>query len=350
MAGSELISVIMPCYNQEKYVEIALNSILNQTYRNLEVIVIDDCSSDNSGIILQSYAARDSRIRYIRNEVNMRLIATLNKGIELSSGNYIARMDADDICVRDRLDLQINYLRKNPEIDIVSSYSKYITEDGLKTTSNPNIFATKSNSIRFISLFESPILHAGLLGKKHIFQQFRFENIENNLHIEDYELWSRMLKNEVKFGVIPEFLYFYRRNSQSVSTRYREIQMENHTNCSYNNIFNLISVNINLDVLKTILCRQTDKKKYGFTRFIKSLHFINSIERIFKKRYSVSDDQEIKTWIRQRKIRIWLFCFIYGKFFDKAKLLIFAPYIILLLFSKRSWVNMIYRIETLKNT
>ena len=101
-----LISVILPVYNVERYVAAAIQSVLNQTYRNFELIILNDASTDGSKEIIFSFT--DSRIRYVENERNLMLIKTLNKGVGLAKGKYIARMDADDICHSSRFQMQID--------------------------------------------------------------------------------------------------------------------------------------------------------------------------------------------------------------------------------------------------
>ena len=106
------LTVLMPVYNAEKYLKPALESILNQTYKDFEFLIIDDGSTDKSLEIIKSY--NDSRIRLIGHEQNQKLIATLNEGIKLAQGEYIARMDADDISAPERLQKQMEFLEKHP--------------------------------------------------------------------------------------------------------------------------------------------------------------------------------------------------------------------------------------------
>jgi len=124
MSQNSLVSVLIPCYNCEEYVEEAVMSIIKQTYPNLEILVIDDGSTDNTGNILKILAKEDPRIIYIKNEENLKLIATLNKGLNLCKGKYIARMDADDISLPTRIEKQVNFLEAHPEIGIVGTYTK----------------------------------------------------------------------------------------------------------------------------------------------------------------------------------------------------------------------------------
>lgn len=123
-----LVSVIMPVYNAEKYVEEAILSVLNQTYKNFEFIIINDGSTDNSLQILRRLQLTDKRIRLISRE-NYGLVTTLNEGITISKGKYLARMDADDICYSTRFEKQIKLLEKNPNLYLVGTRFELLYED-----------------------------------------------------------------------------------------------------------------------------------------------------------------------------------------------------------------------------
>ncbi len=113
-----LVSVIIPCYNAEKYVEQAVRSIMNQTYKNLEILITDDCSTDASFAILQKLAEEDARIKLFRNTENQKIVRTLNALVERATGKYMARMDADDISLAKRFERQAAFLEANPDIAI----------------------------------------------------------------------------------------------------------------------------------------------------------------------------------------------------------------------------------------
>ncbi len=123
---SPLVSVIMPSYNAGKFIGEAIDSILQQTYENWELIIIEDCSSDNSLEIIQRY--KDSRIKVFYNRKNRGISETTNKGIQESKGKYIALLDDDDIAEKERLSLQVEYLEQYPEIDILGGRTKVINE------------------------------------------------------------------------------------------------------------------------------------------------------------------------------------------------------------------------------
>ena len=123
----KLVSVIIPCYNAEKYLRESVESIINQSYPNLEIICIDDCSTDSTLAILEELASRDARVKVLHNSRNMKIASSLNRGLEYSTGEYIARMDADDIALPKRIEKQVDYLEKNKETDICGTWWENIS-------------------------------------------------------------------------------------------------------------------------------------------------------------------------------------------------------------------------------
>lgn len=121
MNNNPMISVVMSVYNGEKYLKDTIDSILNQTEDSFEYIIINDCSTDDSLNILREYEKLDDRIVIINNEKNLKLPASLNKGIRIAKGKYIARMDADDIAYSNRFSVQLKTLENNPEYDFIGS-------------------------------------------------------------------------------------------------------------------------------------------------------------------------------------------------------------------------------------
>ena len=127
---SPKVSVIMSVYNGEKYLKEAINSILNQTFKDYEFIIVNDASTDKSIKILEEYAKKDNRIGLIHNEKNIGLTRSLNKAIKSANGAYIARQDADDISLPPRLEEEVNFLDKHPTVGLVGSYAWMIDEKG----------------------------------------------------------------------------------------------------------------------------------------------------------------------------------------------------------------------------
>lgn len=210
MSSNPLISVIIPCYNAEKFVEKAVRSIMEQTYTNLEIICINDCSIDKTGEILQKLAKEDNRIVYVKNEINLKLSKTLNKGIALAKGEYIARMDADDIALHQRLELQMDFLLKNTDVDLVGANVQYIDERDKEIDIVSNLKREHNEIVKKLP-WKSEFYHPTILAKKSLFL-----DLDNYIIIEygeDYDLWVRAWFKNKKMMNLDDVLLYYRIHS-----------------------------------------------------------------------------------------------------------------------------------------
>ena len=199
-----MISVVMPVYNAEKYVAEAVESILQQTYTDFEFIIIDDCSTDNSYGILQTYAAKDIRIRLFKNDVNNKLPKTLNFGIAQSNGKYIARMDADDISLPERFAKQVEFMESHPEIGVCGTWIKEFIDENKQITRMVE-YPVEHKLISITLLFdENCLAHPSTLLKREIFTdiQLYYESSFGGA-AEDYELWVRLLVHGILFHNFP---------------------------------------------------------------------------------------------------------------------------------------------------
>src|SRR3989344_7700958 len=215
-----LVTILMPVYNGEKYLKEAIESVLNQTFRDFEFLIIDDGSTDKSTEIIKSF--NDARIRLERNEINLGLIKTLNNGLGLAKGKYIARMDCDDISLPKRLSIQVNFMEKHPEIGICGSWVKVM---GLKQEF-VNRYPQKHEEARAYLLFNTPFAHPSVIIRKEVMEKHKLKYDENYKHAEDYELWSRII-NYAKVSNIPKVLLHYRMHDESVSKKNSSAQAEN---------------------------------------------------------------------------------------------------------------------------
>lgn len=195
------VSILFPIYNVELYLREAIDSLLDQTFTDFELICLDDCSPDNSAEILDSYS--DPRIVRYRGEKNQGLANVLNVGMDMARGEYIARMDSDDISLPNRLQIQVNYLDSHPDIDLCSCAIQLFggRQDVWVRDANPE-------AVKFRALFHSPILHASSMWRRERFANLRFE--QATVPAEDYDLWTRALLNGLKMVNLPDVLYRYR--------------------------------------------------------------------------------------------------------------------------------------------
>ena len=206
MKNQTYISIGIPIYNAEAYLEDAIKSILAQTYELWELILIDDGSTDGSLAIARRFEKMDNRIKVISDGKNKKLPTRLNQLIDESQYDYIARMDADDLIHPDRLAIQMTFLEHNIECDLVST--------GVVSIDNHNKVYGCRHVAGIYTEFEEigaayPIVHASVLAKKSWYKRNRYD--ENYPRSEDYDLWCRAIANrDLKLAVLPDLLYYYR--------------------------------------------------------------------------------------------------------------------------------------------
>lgn len=211
---NELISVILPVYNGAKYLSVAIESILTQTYTNFEFIIIDDGSTDTSLEIIKKYKNQDERIIVITRE-NKGLIATLNEGIKKAKGKYIARMDQDDISLSKRFEKQIEFMEKE-NIDICGCHF-YVIDDENKYLS-AKIMSTNNAFNKIVLAHYVPFAHGSVMFKKNFIEQKELEYGQTKyIHAEDFALWTAFANNNAKMSNVDEFLFKYRNTEGSMS-------------------------------------------------------------------------------------------------------------------------------------
>lgn len=209
-----MITVLLPVFNAEKFLASAIESILKQSFADFELLIFNDGSTDASENIILSY--HDQRIFYIKNAHNKGLIATLNSGIDMARGMYIARMDADDISLPDRFLKQKNFLDSEKNIAMVACTVTVIDENG--ETIGPWELDRKTilpKQIKRTMILENCIAHPTVMGKTSVFKKFKYNKAQ--IHIEDYDLWLRLLNHKVAIAKIPDQLLLYRTHRASVT-------------------------------------------------------------------------------------------------------------------------------------
>lgn len=203
------VSVVMPVYNAEKYVKGAIESILKQTYPNIELIIVNDASTDSSRTIIEGY--QDDRIILINNEKNLKIQKSLNIGFKRASGRYIARMDSDDISLPTRIQVQVRFMESNPEVDICGTFLKRFNgrHDIWK-------YPTKDADIKAAMFYFCPLGHPTVMLRSESLKNFNLSYAQKHYTQEDYEFWIRSAEY-LRFANIPEPLLLYRHHPEQVT-------------------------------------------------------------------------------------------------------------------------------------
>lgn len=209
------VTVLMPVYNGEKYVSQAIESVLTQTFTDFEFLIINDGSNDKSEEIITSY--QDARIRLVTNETNLKLIATLNKGLNLAKGEYIARMDCDDICYPERLAMQVEFMDKHREVGVCGTWVETM---GLKSGEVWR-YPSEPEDIAARLFFLNAMAHPTVMIRRSFFQQHHLYYRSEYIHVEDFALWQqcRLL---FSLANIPQPLLKYRIVQTSVTRTHWE--------------------------------------------------------------------------------------------------------------------------------
>ena len=264
MARETLISVIMSVHNGEAYLKDAIESILPQKY--LEFIIVDDASTDGTASILAQYPT----VKVIRNQTNLGLTKSLNTALKVAQGEYIARMDADDISLPHRLQVQKDFLDSHPEIVCVGSSLIIIDahgkEVGIKQAT------TDSDLLMFYMILKNQIAHPSVMFRKDIIVKHGGYN-EQTRYAQDYELWSRLMTEGYTFSNIAEPLIKYRIHNESITQgAKKEPAYQSAIDTTYKNLSRLISIDRDtFTIFINAFHRQT----------VRSLKDLLSIQRIF---------------------------------------------------------------------
>jgi glycosyltransferase involved in cell wall biosynthesis len=222
MPGKPLVTVLMSVFNDAPYLRESVESILAQSLQDFEFLVIDDGSTDGSREFLRR--ARDERLRVLRNPCNLGLTRSLNRGLNVAAGSFVARMDADDVAASDRLTRQVEFLRKHPEVGIVGSSRILIDAEGRDVAHVP---APQDHlRIRWKCLLGNPFTHPAVMLRKGVLDAHRLRYDEAFRTAQDYEMWSRLLA-VTRGANLREPLLRYRLRD-GVSRVHKEEQLRNH--------------------------------------------------------------------------------------------------------------------------
>ncbi len=247
-SAAPLVSVNMPVYNCEDYVGAAIQSVLEQTYSNFELIIVDDGSNDQTWKILYQYSQRDQRISLYRNSGNQGISISRNKCVDHSSGKYIASMDADDIALPNRLEKQVAFMEQNHEIGIVGAYYQIIDKQGVKgSIVKP---PTSPSQIRSHLLLSNSFGASTVMFRRPLLEQVgHYETMSSTA--EDYALWSRFAQ-VTKLANLPEVLLLYRVHDRGVSQVHSERQNARAVQVVYRNLTGFLGREVPLEAVTAL--------------------------------------------------------------------------------------------------
>ncbi len=217
-----MISVVMSAYNEKREeLRKSVDSIINQTYKDLEIIIVDDNPKNE---IIREYLSSltDDRVKVLYNEQNIGLVASLNKALKHARGEYIARMDADDMSSLDRFEMQLKYLNDN-NLDLIGSWMTLIDDSENDKVIGKLEYPIRSESINKCLKYDSVLPHPTWLGKREVFD--KLNGYRNAKYCEDYDFLLRAANYGFKLGNIPEFCFKCRIRSNSVTRSNRSKQL-----------------------------------------------------------------------------------------------------------------------------
>lgn len=232
MNSRPLVTVLLPCFNGEAVVGYALRSILSQTYPALEVLVLDDGSTDGTGAVVAELQARDSRVRLSRSEANCGLIPTLNRGIQEASGELIARMDDDDLAAPTRIKKSVELFLRRPELSAVGTNTRYVSASTGRPVQPRPARCFEPAGAHFMTLLAPPIVHPTLVARATVLRTHPYGIAPDSLHTEDYELFTRMAGSGLSLMNLRERLVTVQVRPHGVSLSHETTQIANFVRCA----------------------------------------------------------------------------------------------------------------------
>ena len=293
---SPKVTVLMSVYNGERFLREAIESILTQTFTDFEFLIIDDGSTDATAQILSEYAGQDARIRIVTNETNIGLTKSLNKGIDLAKGEYIARMDADDVSLPERLEKQYRFFKNYPEYTVIGTWGEIINE-------KDEIIGMLQPEFTFETILSNTFWGCRLVHPSTFYRKKQIRLIhgynETLAATQDYDLWLRIIAQGWKIANLPEILIQYRIHEKSISVSRNVFQEEVAYQVIQSALTNIFNITLSLKSIK-LLREAAHFERKNFLRSEK-INILINLERFwirFKRRYAY--DIEIKKTMKQR--------------------------------------------------
>lgn len=222
-ASTAKVSIITPVYNMESYVVEAIDSVLNQSHGNLELLLVNDCSTDNSLAVMEGFAAKDDRIHVLSTPVNSGAQAAANMALDHATGDYVAMLDGDDILPLDRLETQAGFLERHPEIDVCGGWIQLFGESNKKISS----MQLDDFSIRAGMLFDTTLAHGAVMIRRSVIETHMIRYDTGIYYAQDYDLFTRLAFDcNAHFANLAKVLYLYRSHGGQASNLHRDKQAD----------------------------------------------------------------------------------------------------------------------------
>lgn len=272
-----MISAVLPVFNAGEYVKEAVESILNQSFRDFELLIFDDASTDNSLEILNGF--KDKRIKIFPSKENKGYLVYLNDGLTMARGKYIARMDADDISHPLRFEKQFDFMENDPEIGVCGTWIKTFGKvDSLYQYPTAHEDIVAEPILGRSSLFG----HPSVMMRKSLIDKYNIRYDANFYYAEDYELWMR-LRKLTRFANLPEPLLFYRIHGDNVSVRRKEIQDGHKLFVRQKYFEEILERQLTEEELGFIKVRIGKYRFMGFSRFLLEVEAKNKAKALYDR-------------------------------------------------------------------
>ncbi len=316
-----LISVLMANYNtRDRYLRSAIESVLRQSYTNFEFIIVDDGSSDDSVAIIKSY--QDERIVFIRNKTNIGLIASLNKGLDYCHGEFIARVDADDICLRDRFKTQIEFMQAHPEVIVSGTWIMNIGDWREREKSRVvNEQITSREDYRICLLFANKpmIYHPSAMLNHRLMKQYGLRYEDDKLYAEDYKLWVSCAE-VADCVIIPQVLVKYRLHEKAITAVHKQRTRRTY-HLIVQNQLDKLHLTLSWEELPAYRKLQYNKQPYD----LKSREWVTKLIKA-NRLYHVYDQRLLKKSLWERWTRITYFGLLNNRsFWERLRMLAMLP-------------------------
>jgi glycosyltransferase involved in cell wall biosynthesis len=248
------VTVLTTVYNGLPYLSEAIESILNQTYTDFEFLIIDDASTDGSQECINSFT--DPRIRVSKNEKNIGQVPSLNKGLQLARGKYIARLDQDDVSLPNRLEEQIGFLEEHLDISIICSWEHSIDSDGRKVRDWKSVLKNYGDFLGTILIGKCPVWHPSVMFKKEVVM--KLDGFDTSYApAEDYELWKRIALKRHNAAIVPRFHLLQRLHNRRLSILQGDRQAD-HAERAHNETISKFSPHQDVNCLAALLRLEKD--------------------------------------------------------------------------------------------